>query len=364
MESKDRNAPLDVGPMDRLRARPYEFDFYFALRVLENELWESKDEWKKMPRIGTSEHAAQDPVRFGQTASLRFAPTTITHFGLTKDASKPKLDVAFLGLFGPNGPLPLHLTQHAFYEAKNKNPVFARFADMFHHRMISLFYRAWAVAQPTVQFDRPDKDRFGGFVGSLFGMGTPLSRNRDSVPDQAKFYFAGLFASQARNAEGLTTIIANFFGVPVLVKEFQKQTLRIPPHTYFRLGISGSHNSLGVNTIAGKTVTDCESTICIQVGPLKREAFDAFLPGSPGLVQLADLVRTYTNDQWTWQLQLSLNREDASGMRLGQSGQLGWTSWLGQSHPSGTDPCVVLNQNSGNLAGAIRHAANQGTQTS
>ena len=57
--------------------------------------------------------------------------------------------------------------------------------------MLSLFYRTWADAQPTVQFDRPESDRFAAYVGSLAGVGLPSLQDRDAMPDLAKLSFAG-----------------------------------------------------------------------------------------------------------------------------------------------------------------------------
>ncbi|MBN9253008.1 MAG: type VI secretion system baseplate subunit TssG, partial [Mesorhizobium sp.] len=36
--------------------------------------------------------------------------------------------------------------------------------------MMSLFYRSWADAQPTVQLDRPEEDRFQLYMGALVGL--------------------------------------------------------------------------------------------------------------------------------------------------------------------------------------------------
>ena len=77
----------------------------------------------------------------------------------------------FFGLFGPNGPLPLHLSEYAKdRERLYHDSTFRAFADIFHHRMMSLFYRAWADAQPTVAMDRPDEDRFARYAGAVFGL--------------------------------------------------------------------------------------------------------------------------------------------------------------------------------------------------
>ena len=63
--------------------------------------------------------------------------------------------VNFMGLFGPNAPLPLHITDYARdREANAKDETLTAFLNVFHHRLISLFYRAWAVNQKAADLDR------------------------------------------------------------------------------------------------------------------------------------------------------------------------------------------------------------------
>ncbi len=144
-----------------------------------------------------------DPPRAYAVAGLRAA----CHRPLRARTAgqPPRLYGLFLGLFGPNAPLPLHLTEYAIDRRRNaKDGTLGAFADIFHHRMLSLFYRAWADSQPTVQFDRPDEDRFRLYIGALVGMATPHLDARDALPDQYKRFFAGRLVPQARNAEGLS----------------------------------------------------------------------------------------------------------------------------------------------------------------
>ena len=105
----------------------------------------------------------------------------------------------------PMAPLPLHLTEYARDRRRNhRDPTFQRFADIFHHRALSLFYRAWANSRPTVSFDRPER-RTGSrcMRGALIGLGMDSLRNRDAMPDLTKLHFAGHLACQTRHAEGL-----------------------------------------------------------------------------------------------------------------------------------------------------------------
>src|SRR5690606_23394731 len=93
------------------------------------------------------------------------------------------------------------------------DPTFRRFADVFHHRLVSLFYRAWADAQPVVSFDRAAPRRFDVYVGSLFGIGAPELRGRDAVPDEAKLSLAGRLGLATRPADGLSGVLEEFFGL-------------------------------------------------------------------------------------------------------------------------------------------------------
>src|SRR6185436_14972621 len=131
-----------------------------------------------------------------------------------------RMAVHFFGTLGPNGPLPLHLTEHARQRLQQNDVTFARFLDVFHHRMLSLFYRAWANSQPTVSRDRPTSDRYTTYVGALVGLALPGLRNRDGFPDAAKLYYAGRLGALTHNAEGLQAMIGDHFQMPATVEEF------------------------------------------------------------------------------------------------------------------------------------------------
>ncbi len=84
----------------------------------------------------------------------------------------PRISIYGFGLFGPNGPLPLHLTEYARERRRHHSDnTLSAFADLFHHRLILLFYRAWADAQSVNSLDRPDGHRFVDYVASLMNMG-------------------------------------------------------------------------------------------------------------------------------------------------------------------------------------------------
>ena len=204
MADPDRTASDAVSLERKLREQPYRFDFYQTLRRLEAI-------HRERPRLGRSPRPVDDCVRLGQQPSLAFAPSTLASYEPGGRTSKPSLKVHCFGLLGPNGPLPLHLTEHARQRLHHHDDsTFCAFLDMFHHRLLSLFYRAWADSRPTVQRDRPESDRFVSYVGSTFGMGTAALRGQDSVPDTARLFHSGLLACQTRHADGLRLLLEGY----------------------------------------------------------------------------------------------------------------------------------------------------------
>jgi len=322
MASPDRTQGDVVALFEALRRAPYAFHFFQALRRLECL-------HRDRPRLGKATQLADDPVRLAQEPSLAFAPATLAAFDPGSDGRPPRLSEYFLGLFGPQGPLPLHLTEYARDRLRNHGDyTFARFADVFHHRMLSLFYRAWADAQPTVSFDRPETDRFHVYVGAPFGLGMPSLWNRDAVPDLAKLHYAGRLVGQTRNSEGLQAILADFFKLPVTLETFVGHWLRLADTSRCRLGETPATGQLGMTAVIGARVWDCQYKFRIVMGPMGWAEFQRFLPGSDSLRRLVAWVRNYTGDELLWDFNPILKKEEVPPLQLGAGTRLGWTTWL------------------------------------
>jgi type VI secretion system protein ImpH len=317
-----RTAAELVDLLAQLEHAPHQFDFYQAIRCLECAAADR-------PRLGESAQAKEDPIRLGQAPSLEFAPRTIHGVAASAGGAPPRLEVLFFGLFGPNGPLPLHLTEYARDRLRHaEDPSLARFADMFHHRLLSLFYRAWANAQPTVSLDRPGADRFATVVGALSGLGTPAMRRRDAVPDPAKLYFTGLMSAGPRHPDGLRAMLEEFFGLPIHIDEFVGRWTEIPDACRCLLVAGAPSAVLGVASTIGSHVWDCQQTFRVVLGPVGLDDYRRLLPGGDSLPKLIDLVRNYLGDELIWELKLILRRDEAPPLQLGTSGHLGLNAWL------------------------------------
>ena len=320
--------PSALGALfDALAAAPHAHDFFHALRRIESMT-------PLAPRLGRALRPSLEPVRLGQDPELDFAPASLVSLR-TQTHAPPRLGVRFLGLFGPHGPLPLHLTEYARErERHHADPGFARFADLFHHRLLSLFYRAWAEAQPTVHADRPDDDQFAKWVGALFGIAPAEFRARDAVPDAAKRFQAGTLSRGVKNAEGLETLLREHLQVPVRVQAFVGHWMRLRSQDMTRLGLGHAGEpsaQLGRSAVAGSKVWDRQCKFRVCVGPLTWVQYESFLPGGRSLPVLRDWVRQFAGLERQWDLRLALKAGEVPRARLGRDGtaRLGLSMWLG-----------------------------------
>ncbi|HEV2703986.1 MAG TPA: type VI secretion system baseplate subunit TssG [Steroidobacteraceae bacterium] len=323
------SAPADLTPLED-QARYY--TLFAALRWLEQQ-------YPDRPRLGESRRAQDDAVRLQQIPHLEFAAADVQELRISGERL-PVLEQFSFGVFGPNGALPLHLTEFAFERRKHfADPTFSDFVNLFQHRLISLFYRAWANSDPACSVDRPHADRFRTYLGALIGMGQESARNRDSVDDYAKFSRVGALGPHARSAAGLEVMLASYFEDRVAIRQFVGAWLEIPPPAYGRLG-NAITATLGVSAALGAHSWQCQHRFEIVIGPLDAAEFELFLPGGAGLKRLRDLVFGYTNGEWSFQVRVLLKSSSVPRAQLGRNTRLGWVAWIGGRTTTASD--VVL----------------------
>ena len=305
-----------------LAARPYEYDFFQAVRRIECAR-------SHLPLVGHSQRPQEDFVRFCQRVSMEFCPASLAAFEEGDEGKAARMAVNFFGLLGTNGPMPLPITEYVYDRVLNHGDrSLARFLDIFNHRMISLFYRAWACNQQTVSHDRKELDRFAVYIGSLFGIGQDSLRDRDGVPDVAKLHYSGRLACQTKNAEGLREILREYFGIPAVIDEFVGQWISLAEEHRCKMGGSPETGTVGATLIVGSRFWECQQKFRIRLGPMKLSDYQRMLPGGDSIRRLVGWVRNYVGDQFSWELQLILAAKEVPCTQLGKIGQLGWSTWL------------------------------------
>ena len=328
-----------------LAAQPGAFDFFQAVRVLERRGGAGR------AAVGHDHPPEREALFLRIQPALRFASAPVARLqGADRDAGAgppPDLSVTFMGLTGSDGILPQHYTSLVLTRMRSKDHTLRDWLDQFHHRVLSLFVRAWEKTRWPAAVERhrveaaPGDDRLTGGAFALAGFGTGGLRGRLGVPDDTVVFYAGLLARHPRTATGLEQMLSEFFGRPVVVEQLKGHWLYLDADNKAELpaaGRPGRNTSLGRDVIVGRRVWDVQSKVRLVVGPLEYEAFRGLLPGGDARGPLLDLARLYLGLEMDADVQVvlapdavpwcALDYDERNGPRLG------WNTWV-RSHNFG-----------------------------
>jgi type VI secretion system protein ImpH len=325
-------AASEVG--EKLRREPYSFDFFQAVRLLERFFPERTS-------VGRFAHPDTEVARFGAHPSLAFPASQIQAMDWPEEKAV-RMTVNFMGLTGPEGVLPNPYTSLIIERMRAADYSPRDFLDVFNHRIISLFYRAWRKYRFDVACEQGERDLFSRHLLSLLGLGTDGLRDRQAVSDDTMVYYSGLLAQRPRSAQALQQILADYFDVPVQIEQFAGGWYRLDRETQCRLSEGNNQSEeLGFGAVVGDEVWDQQSKVRVVLGPLNLERYADFLPDGQSWEPLRAWVKFFSNDEWDFEVKLILEREQVPACTLGAEGasgpQLGWVSWV-KSVPFSRDP--------------------------
>jgi type VI secretion system protein ImpH len=318
---------------------PYEFQFFQAVRLLCLMQPEREAPGGFVP-------PGREAIRFSANWSMPFPASQIQRLDWPQQVGPPALIVNFMGLTGPSGVLPLHYTTLIVDRMRAKDRAIAEFLDLFNHRMLSFFYRAWEKYRFGVVHERGEAEELSRRMMDLVGMGTEGLSGRLKVVDEALIFYSGLLSLKPRSAVGLRHLLEDYFEVPVTVEQFVGAWYAIdrPTQSRFLNGTSASEQ-LGFGAVVGDEVWNQEAGIRVRIGPLPLRQYLDFLPTGSAWKPLGDLVRFYTRDGLDVQIQLVLQREEVPPCELGEASpgpRLGWTTWVrNQPKPLDADDTIL-----------------------
>jgi type VI secretion system protein ImpH len=332
--SRTPNPPVKargLGP--HISERPSDFEFFQLVRLMTRL-------GGRAP-VGKFAEPSRETVRFAAEPSLSFPSTEVGSLELEGDGP-PRMSVRFFGLIGALGVLPTQYTEMVRDRERNGDKAIGEFFNLFHHRLLSLFVRAWERSRPGVGFERGQDHAFHRILMSVIGLGTPGLAGRLAVSDQALIYYSGLFSQMPRSSSALEQVIGEYFDAPCEVIPFAGAWRPIDKdaQTRFRDRPRDSE-SLGCGAVVGDEVWDQQSVIRLRLGPMPLKQYLDFLPKQSAYQPLKALVKFFCGEDLDAEVQLVLKREEAPRAGLdvedGASPQLGWVSWM-FSKPLDRDP--------------------------
>jgi type VI secretion system protein ImpH len=320
---------------ERLLAEGHRFEFFQAVRLLER-IAHDRDP------VGGPGPPAREAVRFRTRVSLEFPASSIHEVRDTERAgAPPEMVVSFLGMTGPLGVLPHCYTELLLDRTRQKDNALWEFLDIFNHRLLSFFYRAWEKYRFPISYERTGQDSFTEYLFDLIGMGTPGLRGRMVIPDKALLFYAGLIAQRPHSAIAVESILRDYFGVSVAMQQFRGRWIPLDPENWSRLGAANS--TLGGDMVCGARVFNAQSMFRLKLGPLTLQEFQAFLPNGAFHKATGEWTRLLVGLEFDFDVQLVLRKEEVPPCQLGGGAlpRLGWTSWL-KTEDLKEDPSEVV----------------------
>lgn len=327
--------------IEELLRTPRQFSFFQAVRLLEAYSGQSA-------RIGRNGPVPKEPIRFRPHASLAFASSDVERVEIMKDDEDGdmlfRMTVNFIGLYGTVSPLPVFYTEELI-EGNIEESSRRDFFDLFHHRIISLFYRSWEKYRYFLQYKTGGTDPFSQWMYSLVGVGGRQQREGLSIDWERLLSYIGLVSMKSRSGATLSRIVAHYFGgVPVYVEQCIERQVVIEEAQRFSLGVRNC--VLAENSTLGGTVRDIIGKFRIRIGPLSFDEINTFFPDGKKFRALTELVRFSLKDQLDFDVKLVWKKNDMPRLILGENKcQLGWSSWLGEH--TGEEASVILQVPSG-----------------
>jgi type VI secretion system protein ImpH len=318
----------------------FRFEFFQAVRLLEKI-------YSDRAPVGRDALPAREIVRFRSRATLDFPAGEVHELRETEDPvtgeSQLEMIINFMGMIGPTGVLPTHYTELAMERARYRDTSFYAFVDIFTHRAVSLFFRAWEKYRFPIQYERGSDD----FTADLFdfaGLGTTGLRGRMNLDDESLLPYAGLMAQRPHSASSLENILSDYYNVSAKVTQFTGQWLNLDDESITRLGQANS--TLGESTVTGTRVWDDQSGFRVGFGPLTFAQFQAFLPNGSGYKPMRAMIRFMVGDELDFDVQLKLKAKEVPSTilttRAKRRPMLGWSSYLKTKPFRQDDEQVIL----------------------
>ena len=320
METEDRQESDLV--KEAICANPAKFNFFRLMSLLEN---------REGCPLGTVPSPSRERFRLAQEISLNFPPSSVASANYNPEEDVILVIIRCLGMMGPNGALPTVLTEHIERRVRSKrDKTLYAFINTLQHRLFTLFYRAWALNQPCVDYAWGEASKHRNHIAALAGVHDFHTEHPLEIEPRAFMYYCGVFSSYTANRDDLTAFLNDYFDVPFQLSEFVGNWLVIDENDRARPGISPDTTTLGVNLILGERIWNAHLRYRLHIGPVGHEDFLRFLPNHATFYKLRDSLLKYVGSQYDCILSMSLEAKSVPSISLSKDSFLGWNTWLGK----------------------------------
>ncbi|MCE9687204.1 type VI secretion system baseplate subunit TssG [Shewanella sp. AS16] len=306
----------------QLLEQPGSVDFYQAVYFLQRQLSAQEQQWYS---VGRDAFPGQELIRFKSVQHMGFPGQPISKIEATDssypDKSSHDIHVSFMGLTGPSGVLPQHYSELMLQRLKQRDRSMRDFFDLFNHRLISLYYRAWEKYRFPCQYENQadSQDSFSQVLTKLVGTQASMGS-----------YYAGAFATANRGAQHLQQMLTELLGAKVSIIPLQGRWLTLNDEECSslasRLQPEGVNAELGRSAMLGRRVWDIGSAIDVRI-EAESEVLSRLMPGESLYELVKGLLSRYLDPVIRTRISLSGRYTDFARVQLGSGrnrlGQIG-----------------------------------------
>ncbi len=292
-------------------------------------------------RVGEQGPPTSEGIRFHHDPSLHFHAGDVVEltrvdgavdWNTGRASSVFHLTSSFLGLTGAVSPLPAYFAEELVLEDPD-HPVRRDFYDLFHHRLLSLFFRAVVRYQLSAEHTAHLQDGWSHRVLGLLGVDVAAGPPPGALGPARLLQLAPLLARRSRGPRalevGLQVVLEEHLpGATIAVKECAGQWSEVDAASWSQLGQHCSR--LGQDLLLGRHIFSRAGSFAVHIGPVTWRVYERLRRGGDLLALVQEVVGWLVRDPLDYVLVVTLLPREAPGLQLTAQGasRLGRDAWL------------------------------------
>jgi len=306
-----------------LLPRPlWRYQFFSALRALELQL-------RNSPPLGEQGPARAERIRLRPSTSFLFPTTDIVNIDAQRTGAAEHRVVVTTnlpGLYGVGSPLP-RTYAHQILQEDDEVPQTRQFLDLLHHRLFSLWYRAWKRHHYEQAFDQDGLDDLTRILFELIGVPKDATEETLGTSPIRLLRYLGWLVLRSRPVTGLAILLCEELALPIEIDQLPVRWLTVRPELQSRVHSDPQRGGrLGHDFVLGARRMDRAGALRLRIGPVSYKTLLDLWPGAPLHRRLTALARFYLRQPLDLQMCVRVPAAEVQRARLSahQPTRLGW----------------------------------------
>lgn len=275
-----------------------------------------------------------EPLRFRHSPTLQFHAGDIQGIEV-EESGQVVLTSTFLGLYGAASPLAIHFSEDVIAAENADETSLREFYDLFHHRLLGLFYRSWKKYRLHSVFRLAGDDEASKRLVCFVGVDGHGGQAETGLSRLELLELAPLLAMRARPPRVLILALKRLMpGMTVTIEQFVQRRARIETEDRFTLGRRS--NVLGREATLGAHVLDRSARFRVIFGPVSYDVCETLMPGGARYPILRRVIEQFTRGTLEAEVDVILSQDSELGYCLGRprGATLGVNTRLGHAQSS------------------------------